>query len=208
MFDIVIAGGTIVDGSGRPGYRADVGVSGETIAAIGDLSRAEAGRGRGEVLLELLVEQNLKVGYLAEPPASETVWQQLGRDFMELLARPDYMVCSDITPAGNMPHPRCFGAFPRFLGRLRREVGNLSLEAMVHRMTDRPARRFGLTRRGRVENGWFADLVVFDEARVNDTATYRQPKQFPTGIPYVVVNGAVAVDNERCTGVFNVQAVP
>jgi len=169
---------------------------------------AKRGRSKGEVLMEILLEQNLKVGYLAEPPSSDAVWTQLGRDFMELLARDDYMVCSDITPAGNMPHPRCFGAFPRFLGRLRREVGNLSLEAMIHRMTDRPARRFGLTRRGRVEKGWFADLVVFDEARVNDTATYREPKQFPTGIPHVLVNGAIAVDNERCTGVYAGQAVP
>jgi N-acyl-D-amino-acid deacylase len=169
---------------------------------------AKRGRSRGEVLCELLLEQNLKVGYLAAPPEDEAVWDQLGRDFMALLARPDYMVCSDITPAGNMPHPRCYGAFPRFLGRLRREVGTLSLEAMVHRMTDRPARRFGLTGRGRIEKGCFADLVVFDEARVNDTATYSEPKQFPTGIPYVLVNGAVAVDNERCTGVYNGQAVP
>ena len=169
---------------------------------------AKRGRSRGEVLCELLLEQNLKVGYLGEPPEDQAVWAQLGRDFMQLLARPDYMVCSDITPAGNHPHPRCFGAFPRFLGRLRREVGTLSLEAMVHRMTDRPARRFGLTGRGRIEKGYFADLVVFDEATVNDTATYHEPKQFPIGIPYVVVNGAVAVDGERCTGVFAGQAVP
>ena len=166
------------------------------------------GRSKGEALMELLLEQNLKIGYLAEPPEDQAVWAQLGRDFMELLARPDYMVCSDITPAGNHPHPRCFGAFPRFLGRLRREVGTLSLEAMVHRMTDRPARRFGLTGRGRIEKGYFADLVVFDEATVNDTATYHEPKQVPIGIPYVVVNGAVAVDDERCTGVFAGQAVP
>ncbi len=169
---------------------------------------ARRGRSNGEVLLELLLEQNLKVGYLAEPPESQEVWAQLGRDFMELLARDDYMVCSDITPAGNHPHPRCFGAFPRFLGRLRREVGNLSLEAMIHRMTDRPARRFGLTHRGRIEKGWFADLVVFDEATVNDTATYREPKQFPLGIPYVLVNGAIAVDDEKCTGLYAGQAVP
>jgi N-acyl-D-amino-acid deacylase len=127
---------------------------------------------------------------------------------MELLARPDYMVCSDITPAGSMPHPRSYGAFPRFLGRLRREFGGLSLEAMVHRMTDRPARRFGLARRGRLETGCFADVVVFDADRVIDTATYDDPRQFPVGIPYVVVNGQVAVDHERLTGVLAGQAVP
>lgn len=169
---------------------------------------ARRGRSRGEALCEVLLEQNLKVGYLAEPPEDQAVWAQLGRDFMELLARPDYMACSDITPAGNHPHPRVYGAFPRFLGRLRREVGILSLEAMIHRMTDRPARRFGLTHRGRIEKGWFADVVLFDEKTVNDTATYEKPKQFPIGIPYVIVNGQVAVDDERCTRVFAGQAVP
>jgi N-acyl-D-amino-acid deacylase len=169
---------------------------------------AQRGRSRGEVLCELLLEQSLKVGYVGEPPRSEAVWQQLGRDFMELLARPDYMVCSDITPAGSRPHPRCYGAFPRFLGRLRRELGTMSLPDMVHRMTDRPARRFGLTGRGRIEAGHHADIVVFDEATVNDTATYQDPRQFPLGIPFVVVNGAIAVDDGRCTGVYAGQAVP
>ena len=75
-------------------------------------------------------------------------------------------------------------------------------------MTDAPARRVGLTRRGRVERGYFADLVVFDADRINDTATYDDPRQFPTGIPFVIVNGSVAVDDERCTGLFAGQAVP
>ena len=127
---------------------------------------------------------------------------------MELLARDDYMVCSDITPAADMPHPRSYGAFPRFLGRLRREFDGISLEGMVHRMTDRPARRFGLAKRGRIEKGYFADITVFDADRVIDTATYDDPKRFPVGMPYVLVNGQVAVDQERCTGVLAGQAVP
>jgi N-acyl-D-aspartate/D-glutamate deacylase len=118
------------------------------------------------------------------------------------------MVCSDITPAGSFPHPRCYGAFPRFLGRLRRAFGTLSLEQMVQRMTDAPARRFGLRRRGRIERGCNADLVVFDAERINDNATYDDPRQFPTGIPFVIVNGGVAVDHERCTGLLGGQAIP
>jgi N-acyl-D-amino-acid deacylase len=162
----------------------------------------------GETLCALLLEERLSVGYLAAPPKSTAVWRQLSRDYMELLARPDYMVCSDITPAGSFPHPRCYGAFPRFLGRLRRDFGTLSLEQMVQRMTDAPARRFGLGRRGRIEKGYFADLVVFDAERINDNATYDDPRQFPTGIPFVIVNGGVAVDHERCTGLLAGQAVP
>ena len=108
----------------------------------------------------------------------------------------------------DFPHPRSYGAFPRFLGRLRRKFGGLSLEQTIHRMTDRPARRFGITKRGRIEKGWYADLVIFDSDRVIDTATYDDPCQFPIGIPYVIVNGKLAVDNEHCTGVLAGRAVP
>ncbi|MGH7266933.1 MAG: N-acyl-D-amino-acid deacylase family protein [Candidatus Rokuibacteriota bacterium] len=175
--------------------------------SLADAARREGGS-MGEVLCRILLDEELKVGYLGAPPPSPAVWRQLSRDCMALLGRPDYMVCSDMTPAGGFPHPRSYGAFPRFLGRLRREFGGLTLEAMVERMTDRPARRFGIPRRGRVARGWFADLVVFDPARVIDNATYDDPRQYPTGIPFVVVNGQVAVDKERCTGVLAGHAVP
>ena len=176
-------------------------------SSLSDLA-ARTGKSMGTTLCNLLLEEELKVGYVGAPPRSVAVWRQISRDCMELLARPDYMVCSDITPAGNFCHPRSYGAFPRFLGRLRREFGTLTLEAMVQRMTDSPARRFGLTRRGRIEKGYFADITVFDDLRVMDNATYEDPRQFPTGIPFVIVNGGVAVDNEVCTGLLAGQAVP
>lgn len=175
--------------------------------SLSDLA-ARTGRSMGTILCEVLLENDLKVGFVGAPPRSVALWYQVSRDCMELLSRPDYMVCSDITPTGSFPHPRCYGAFPRILGRFRREFGTLSLEATVERMTDRPARRFGLTRRGRIEKGWFADITVFDADHVMDNATYENPRQFPTGIPFVIVNGAVAVDNEACTGVLAGQAVP
>ena len=65
--------------------------------------------------------------------------------------------CAPTSPLqGRCPHPRSYGAFPRFLGRLRRAYPTVSLEGMVHRMTDRPARRFNLTDRGRIEEGYYA----------------------------------------------------
>lgn len=175
--------------------------------SLPDIAR-DTGESLGEALCRLLLEEELTVGYIWPPPVSTALWYQVSRDCMELLSRPDYMVCSDITPAGSMPHPRSYGAFPRFLGRLRREFGMLTLEQMIQRMTDNPARRFGLSRRGRIKKGYFADVVVFDPEHVVDTATYDNPCQFPIGIPYVVVNGQVAVDNERCTGVLAGRAIP
>ena len=162
----------------------------------------------GEALCQLLVEEDMQVGYRGAPPHSVALWRQVSRDCVELLSRPDYMVGSDAIPLGSMPHPRAYGCFPRFIGRLRRQFDIMSLEQMVQRMTDNPARRFGLTKRGRIEKGYFADVTVFDAERIIDNATYDDPRQFPTGIPYVLVNGQVAVDTERCTGVYAGHAIP
>ncbi len=166
------------------------------------------GMGVAEALCHLLVEEDLRIAFWATPPDSVAVWAQTGRDALEFLSRPDYMVGSDSIHVGSWPHPRAYGTFPRLLGRLRRRHGVLTLEQMVQRMTDNPARRFGLKRRGRIQQGFFADVVVFDPHTIIDNATYDDPRQPPTGIPFVLVNGRVAVDRERCTGVLAGQAVP
>ena len=168
----------------------------------------EMGLPVGEALCQLLLEEDLQVGFWLTPPDNVAAWRQISRDALEFLSRPDYMVGSDAIPIGGHPHPRAYGTFPRLLGRLRRQFGVLSLEQMVQRMTENPARRFGLTGRGVLKEGNFADIVVFDSEHIIDTATYDDPHQFPIGIPYVLVNGQVAVDQERCTGVLAGQAVP
>lgn len=176
-------------------------------ARLADVA-ADRGVSAGAALADLLRENNLEISYVIAIPQSMARWRQTGRDAMALLARDDYMACSDITPVGSVLHPRSFGAYPRFLGRLRREFGGLSLEAMVARMTDVPARRFGLSGRGRLAPGYRADVVAFDAERVIDTATYDDPRQHPAGIPYVLVNGQIALDGEVPTGVFAGEAVP
>ena len=162
----------------------------------------------GEVVCDLLIEEDLAVTFWLAPPDNISAWRQVSRDALEFLSRPDYMVGSDSIPLGSMPHPRGWGTFPRFLGRLRREFGTLSLETMVQRLTDNVARRFGLTERGRIAEGYFADVAVFDAERIIDNATYDDSRQYAAGVPYVLVNGQVAVDHERCTGIFAGQAVP
>lgn len=169
---------------------------------------ADRGSSLAETLVDLLIEEDGQICYRGAPPDSVKTWRQISRDCVEFLSRPDFMVGSDAIPLGSLPHPRAYGCFPRFLGRLRRQFPILTLEGMVQRMTDNPARRFGITNRGRIEKGYFADVVVFDPEHIIDNATYDDPKQFPTGIPFVVVNGQVAVDNERCTGVLAGHAVP
>ena len=163
----------------------------------------------GETLIDLLIEEDGQICYRGAPPDSVRVWDQVSRDAMEppLKTGPTWSA-ADAIPIGSMPHPRAYGCFPRFLGRLRKKHPIISLEQTVQRMTDNPARRFGLTDRGRIQTGAYADIVIFDADHVMDNATYDDPIQFPTGIPFVLVNGQVAVDNERCTGALSGQAVP
>ncbi len=177
---------------------------GMSVADIGD----DLGMGLGETICHMLIQEDLEVGFWLTPPDSVNTWRQTSRDAIEFLSRPDYMVGSDAIQVGGSPHPRAYGTFPRFLGRLRRRYGKITLEQMIQRITDNPARRFGLTGRGRIDKGYFADLVVFDPHLIIDTATYDEPQHHPVGIPYVLVNGKVAVDRERCTGVLAGQSVP
>ena len=94
-------------------------------------------------------------------------------------------------------HPRFFGTYPRILGKYVREEKILTLEQAIRKMTSFPAQRLGLQDRGLVREGNWADLVIFDPDKVIDKATYEQPYQLPEGIPYVLVNGVIAVERGK-----------
>jgi N-acyl-D-amino-acid deacylase len=98
------------------------------------------------------------------------------------------------------PHPRSYGTFPRVLGHYARDEKVLTLEDAVRKMSSLPAGRMGLKDRGRVVEGTWADLVVFDPATVADKSTFQNPHQYPEGIPYVIVNGVPVVDNGKWSG--------
>lgn len=117
------------------------------------------------------------------------------------LRHPLTMVGSDGIPQlEGKPHPRLFGTFPRVLAEYVRRRGVLSLPEAVRRMTSAPAETFGLAGRGRIEEDAHADLVLFDAERVDDLATYDEPKQPPAGVALVVVNGQVACRGASPTG--------
>ena len=128
-----------------------------------------------------------------------------------ILAHPYGMVCSDggsfATDGPSRqghPHPRGLGTFPRILARYVRERKALTLPQAINKMTALPASRIHLTDRGRIAPNMAADVVVFDPAKVQDTATYAEPFQYPVGIDAVIVNGVVALRDaqrgERHTG--------
>ncbi|MGV9566516.1 N-acyl-D-amino-acid deacylase family protein [Streptomyces sp. NPDC003480] len=108
---------------------------------------------------------------------------------------------------GAKPHPRAYGTFPHYLGRYVRELGVLSLEECVARLTSRPAARLRLPDRGLVREGYRADLVLFDPATVAAGSTFERPRTLPTGIPYVLVDGRFVIEDGRRTDVLAGRAV-
>ncbi len=166
------------------------------------LSLAELARRTGqtpaEAMMNLVVEERAGVSMVAFSQSEENV--------AKVLAHPAIMVGSDSLglsagpgPHPGKPHPRMYGTFPRVLGAYAREQKLFSWETAVHKMTGMPAAKLGLRDRGLVRPGAAADLVVFDPDTVRDEATYADPHRHPTGIPYVLVNGAVVVDRGRMT---------
>ena len=97
-------------------------------------------------------------------------------------------------------HPRAYGNFARLLGRYVRDEKLITLPEAVRRMTSLPARNLALKERGLLKAGYFADIVVFDPATIQDHATFEKPQQFATGVSHVVINGGVALSNGEPTG--------
>ena len=97
-------------------------------------------------------------------------------------------------------HPRAYGSFARILGRYVRDQHVLTLEQAIRKFTSLPAQRVGLRDRGLLRVGYFADITVFDPARVNDVATFEAPHHPSVGMEYVIVNGVISVQHGRVTG--------
>jgi N-acyl-D-amino-acid deacylase len=133
-------------------------------------------------------------------PAGAVYFQMDEADVQRLLAYPETMVGSDGLPHDRFPHPRLWGTFPRVLGHYVRQVGLLSLEDAVYRMTGLSATQFRLHHRGVIKPGAFADLVVFDANEILDQASFEQPIRPASGIDYVVVNGEIAWAQQQPTG--------
>lgn len=149
--------------------------------SLGEYVRASE-KPAADALCDLLIEENLDV---------TCVWR-LGDDRLvePFLAHPKFMLGSDgIFFAGGQVHPRQFGSATRMLGPLVRERRLFTLSEAIQKMTSIPADRFGLTDRGRVQPGLFADLVAFNAESVTDRATFADPEQLSTGIEHVIVNG-------------------
>ena len=123
-------------------------------------------------------------------------------DIATAMQRPWVSIGSDAGAAVNpgrqdglgLPHPRSYGTFPRVIKRFVKELGVLTLEEGIQKMTSWPATRMRIEDRGVIREGLWADVVVFDLESIGDVATYYEPTSFPTGIEWVLVNGDVVIE--------------
>lgn len=146
-----------------------------------------------DVLCDVLLAEDLRPNQVTPGPWSESL--------PEFIRHPVGMIGTDSTFVAERPSPRTYGSYPRVLGQFVREEALLSLEEAVRSMTSGPAARLGLRDRGVIRDGLAADLVVLDPERVRSNATYDEPRRFPDGIEWVVVNGEVTVEPDGHTGV-------
>jgi N-acyl-D-aspartate/D-glutamate deacylase len=112
------------------------------------------------------------------------------------------MVGTDGLLVGDYPSPRTYGTFPTILAEYVRDERSITLEEAIRKMTSMAALRLDIRDRGMLRDGMKADIVVFDPKTVKSPATRHEPKQFPVGIDYVLVNGSIVVDRGQHTGVL------
>ncbi len=130
-------------------------------------------------------------------------------DVDTLVKHPAVMPCSDgwnHAPYGPLsqgcPHPRCYGAFPRYLHTYAVEKKLFTLEEAIRRMSSMPASRLSLQNRGLLKEGMVADLTLFNPKTVRDTATFKEPHKYPDGIPIVIVDGKIVIEQGEHTGIL------
>ena len=145
----------------------------------------------GRDLAEIAKEWGVGLSEAAKrlQPAGAIYWMMDEADVRRVLAFEQTMIGSDGLPHDAHPHPRLWGTFPRVLGHYCREVGLFGLETAVRKMTGLPASRFGLSGRGTVAEGAYADLCVFDPETIIDRASFAEPTLPAAGIAHVFVNG-------------------
>jgi N-acyl-D-amino-acid deacylase len=170
-------------------------LTGKTLAEVA----AERGTPPADTAMDLVIEDGTRVGAAYFTMSEDNLRREL--------ALPWVSFCSDSdAPSAEgrflqwSNHPRAYGSFARFLGRYVRDERIVPLEEAVRRLTSLPARNLRLQRRGLLEPGAFADVVVFDPERIQDHSTYDEPHQYSTGVEHVAVNGTLVLRGGEHTG--------
>lgn len=170
-------------------YAADSTYNGKSIEEI-NMLRGNKNKAREEA--ETIIQ-------MIEKGGAQMVYHGMSEeDVINIMKYPFNMFASDAGIASfgsGMPHPRAYGTNARVLGKYVNALGVMSMEEAIRRMTSLPAQKFNLKNRGLIKEGYFADILIFDETEITDMSIYNQPHQYSKGIKYVWVNGTLSIDN-------------
>ena len=161
---------------------------GRSVAEVAEMT----GKHPVDAMCDLLLEEDLRVSFCADIADDATL--------PDFIVHPLYMVGSDALLLGDHPPPMTYGCFPYILSEIVREERKLTLPDAVRRMTSYPAQRLGLSGRGLLRDGMKADVVIFDPGSIRANTTKQNPKQFSTGVEYVIVNGIPVIEKGHHTG--------
>lgn len=191
--------------AGDPERIVLVGFQNDSLQMYSGLSLAEIARRHGkdpiETAMDLVILDDSRVGAVYFLMSEDNVraimandWVSFGSDSGSFAAEGNQL--------RRKPHPRAYGTFARVLGHYGRDEGVLTMEEAVRRLTSLPASNLRLERRGRLQRGYHADLVLFDPSTIIDNATFAEPHQYATGVKHVFVNGVQVVKDGQHTGKF------
>ena len=170
-------------------------LTGKTLAEVAELR----GTSPAETAMDLVIENGNDVGTVYFLMSEENVRKKVALPWVSFDSDAGAPAAEGVFLESN-PHPRAYGSFARLLGRYVREEGVIPLEEAIRRLTSFPAGTFGLTGRGVLEPGAYADVVVFDPQRITDRATFAEPHQYAEGVVHVFVNGVHTLRDGEHTG--------
>jgi N-acyl-D-amino-acid deacylase len=168
-------------------------LTGKTLAEVA----AERGTAPEDTIIDLVIEDDSRVGTAYFIMSEDNVRRKIAQPWMAFGSDAESLAPEGVFLESNT-HPRAYGTFARLLGKYVRDESIITLPEAVRRLTSFPAENLGLEGRGRLEEGFFADVVVFDPATISDHATYAEPHRYSTGVQHVLVNGVpVMLDGDH-----------
>jgi N-acyl-D-amino-acid deacylase len=168
-------------------------LTGKTLAEVA----AMRGTSAEDTIIDLVIEDDSRVGTAYFLMSEENIRKKIARPWVAFGSDAESMAPEGVFLKSN-PHPRAYGTFARLLGKYVREEKVISLSEAIRRLTSFPATNLGLENRGRLQEGYFADITIFDPATIIDNATFSDPHQYATGVEHVIVNGVpVLLDGEH-----------
>jgi len=170
-------------------------LTGKTLAQVAALR----GKSPEETAIDLVIEDGSRISTVYFLMSEDNVRKQLALPYMSICSDVESVAAEGVFLKSSI-HPRAYGSFARVLGLYARDEKVFPLQEAVRRLTSLPAENLRLERRGRLKPGHFADVVVFDAAKIQDHATYDKPHQYATGVRHVFVNGVQALRDGEPTG--------